>query len=295
MRILLFLVFLFASWNTAEAQTNWPTFDLQGHRGCRGLMPENTLPGFMKALENGVTTLEMDVVVSKDQQVVLSHEPWMSAMICFDSTDYPIPVKKERDYNLYRMTYQEIMLFDCGSKGNFLYPNQVRMPVYKPLLREALQVTERYSKEHKLNPVWYNIEVKSSPETDKKYHPEPQQYADLVLKVVLDNGLANRTIIQSFDVRVLKYIASKSLPVKLALLVENKNGVVPNLERLGFQPDIYSPDFQLLTQEDIQLLHSKGIRVVPWTVNTEVDMIKLKNWGVDGLITDFPDIYKGLK
>lgn len=258
-------------------------------------MPENTLPAFMKALEKGVTTLEMDVVISKDLQVVLSHEPWMSSLICFDSTDYPIPVKREKEYNLFNMTYQEIMLFDCGSKGNFNFPNQVRMPVCKPLLREVLQVSERYIREHKLPQVWYNVEIKSSPEGDKKLHPEPAQFADLVLKVVMDNGLANRTIIQSFDVRVLKYIAAKSLPVKLALLVENKNGVAYNLEKLGFNPDIYSPDFQQLTQDDITLLHQKNIRVVPWTVNTEADMLRLKSWGVDGLISDYPDMFKVVK
>jgi glycerophosphoryl diester phosphodiesterase len=292
----LLLLLLFSGYGlSGYAQTAWPVFDLQGHRGCRGLMPENTLPALMKALELGVTTLEMDVVVSKDLQVVLSHEPWMSAMICFDSTDYPIQVKREKEYNLYLMTYQEISLFDCGSKGHFNYPRQVRMPVCKPLLKEALQIVERYSKEHKLPPVWYNIEIKSSPETDSKYHPEFHQYADLVLKVIMDNGLASRTIIQSFDNRVLKYIATKSLPVRLALLVENKIGVAANLELLGFQPDIYSPDYQLLTQEDVKLLQGKGIRVVPWTVNSEEDMQRLKSWGIDGLITDFPDIYKGLK
>lgn len=258
-------------------------------------MPENTLPAFMKALEKGVTTLEMDVVISKDLQVVLSHEPWMSSLICFDSTDYPIPVKREKEYNLFNMTYQEIMLFDCGSKGNLNFPNQVRMPVCKPLLREVLQVSERYIREHKLPQVWYNVEIKSSPEGDKKLHPEPAQFADLVLKVVMDNGLANRTIIQSFDIRVLKYIASKSLPVKLALLVENKNGVIQNLEKLGFNPDIYSPDFQLLTQDDVAILHQKNVRVIPWTVNSEADMVRLKSWGVDGLITDYPDTFKAIK
>lgn len=295
MRSILLIGLLLSLTLFSSAQTNWPTFDLQGHRGCRGRMPENTLPALMKALELGVTTLEMDVVISKDLQVVLSHEPWMSALICFDSTDYPIPVKKEKEYNLYKMTYPEIMLFDCGSKGNFNFSGQVRMPVCKPLLREALQVSERYIREHKLPPVWYNIEIKSSPDGDKKFHPDPQQYADLVLKVVMDNGLANRTIIQSFDIRVLKYIATKSLPVKLALLVENKQGVIQNLDKVGLVPDIYSPDYQLLTQEDVVLLHQKGIRVIPWTVNDEAEMIKLKSWGVDGLITDFPDIFRGIK
>src|SRR6478609_4608927 len=93
-----------------------PRFDIQGHRGARGLSPENTIPSFLMALDSGVTTLEMDVVITKDKLVVVSHEPWMAAEICLDKQMNDIPKKDELKYNIYKMTYEEVKQFDCGLK-----------------------------------------------------------------------------------------------------------------------------------------------------------------------------------
>ena len=101
-----------------------PKFDIQGHRGARGLEPENTIPAFILALDSGVTTLELDVVITKDKQVVVSHEPWISSSICLDTAGNAIPEKDEKKLNIYQMTYDQVAKYDCGSKGNDKFPQQ---------------------------------------------------------------------------------------------------------------------------------------------------------------------------
>ncbi len=99
-----------------------PKFDVQGHRGARGLRPENTIPGFLVAIDSGVTTIELDVVITKDKQVVVSHEPWMSAAICLDPSGSTLQAKEEKKFNIYQMTYDEVRQFDCGSLENKDFP-----------------------------------------------------------------------------------------------------------------------------------------------------------------------------
>src|SRR5688500_119603 len=108
-----------------------PKFDVQGHRGARGLKPENTIPGFLLAIDSGVTTIELDVVVTRDKQVVVSHEPWMSVSICLDPAGSPLQPKDEKKKNIYQMTYEQVRQFDCGSLGNKNFPEQEKMTVYK--------------------------------------------------------------------------------------------------------------------------------------------------------------------
>lgn len=264
-------------------------FDLQGHRGARGLLPENSLPGFLKALDWDVMTLEMDVVISKDQQVVLSHEPFMAALICNDSTGKPIAPEREKQYNLYAMTLAEIQQFDCGCRGNARFPEQQPLSVYKPTLSEVIAVVEQYCREKQLTPPFYNIETKSTPAGDLVFHPEPAVFAELLYQVIWQTGIAERTFIQSFDVRTLQYLKRQYPTQKLVLLVENKEGLAANIEKLGFVPEVYSPHFSLVTPELVKTVHQKGMRLIPWTVNDVDEAAKLKAMGVDGLITDYPD------
>jgi Glycerophosphoryl diester phosphodiesterase len=293
-RIKLFLFSLLIVTSNLQAQYI-PKFDVQGHRGARGLKPENTIPAFLAALNEGVTTIELDVAITKDQKVVISHEPWMNGDICFDSTGNVIPKKEEKKYNLYRMTYAEIKKFDCGSKGNERFPAQEKLKVSKPLLSEVIIAVENHIKNYTKYEVDYNIEIKSMPEGDGKFHPKPQEFSEIVYNLINQYLPLERVVIQSFDFRVLKYWHEKYPEVRLAALVENKNGVEQNLAALGFNPSIYSPYYKLLQKEDVKFLHKKKVRVIPWTVNKSSEMLSLKGMGVDGFITDYPDSARSYK
>lgn len=271
------------------------TFDWQGHRGARGLMPENSIPAFKKALDMGVTTLEMDVVISQDKQVVVSHEPFFSASICLDEQGNEIPKSREKQLNIYQYPYDTIRAFDCGLKGNKDFPQQQKLKTHKPLLREVIREVETYRQQQQLPPVAFNIEIKSSPEGDNVFHPAPEAFSDLVYQVIKDALPAERVIIQSFDFRALRYWHENHPEYRLAALVGNPKSVETNLSELGFTPQIYSPYYKLiLNRTTVATIKAKGMQLIPWTVNEPDDMKKLKSWGVDGIITDYPDRIKGL-
>jgi glycerophosphoryl diester phosphodiesterase len=263
-------------------------FDVEGHRGARGMYPENSLPAFIFAIDQGVTTLELDVVISADGQVVVSHEPWMNPDICI-APDGSALSKDETQYNLYKMTYAEISRYDCGSKGNRNFPDQKRVTTNKPLLRDVIATAERYMKGNTGFEFDYNIEIKSTEEGDGEYHPSPGEFSELVFDVIDQYLPWERVIIQSFDIRVLQYWHKTYPEVRLALLVENLRSIDTNLGALGFIPEIYSPAYQLLNKKNIEELHERGVRVIPWTVNDIDKMLQLKDWGVDGFITDYPN------
>jgi glycerophosphoryl diester phosphodiesterase len=266
-----------------------PKFDVQGHRGARGLKPENTIPAFTTALDYGVTTIELDLAVTKDHQLVVSHEPWMSADICRTPEGDEISQKEEKRYNLYQMSYAEVAHFDCGSKANDQFPQEEHTPLPKPLLQDVIVAVEDHIKSYTRYEVDYNIEIKSWPEGDDKFHPKPAAFSDLVFNLLDQYLPLNRIVIQSFDLRVLKYWHEKYPQVRLSLLVENKSNAQVNLSRLGFNPSVYSPDFKLVSKRMVDYLHRKKIRVIPWTVNEDSDMLTMKALGVDGFITDYPD------
>lgn len=266
-----------------------PRFDIQGHRGARGLHPENTIPAFIRALQLGVTTVEMDVVITKDKKVVLSHEPYLSAEICLNADGSEITEKDEKKLNIYRLNYADLQAFDCGSKGNPKFPMQEKVPVAKPLLSDVIIAIEEYIRNYSLYEVDYNIEIKSTPEGDNKFHPGVQEFSDLVYQLVDQYLPLERVVIQSFDFRILRYWHKTYPEVRLAALVENTKSIDSNLEALGFKPSIYSPYYRLLNKEKVNYLHKLHIRVIPWTVNEESEMLAYKGMGVDGFITDYPD------
>jgi glycerophosphoryl diester phosphodiesterase len=269
-------------------------FDLQGHRGCRGLMPENAWPAFEKALELGVTTLEMDVVISKEGQVVVSHEPYFLASYCLKPDGSPI--EKGEKINLHSLTYDQIKQYDTGSKGNPDFPAQKRIKTYKPLLSEVLAKAEAYCRTHNRSAVAYNIEIKSEASEYGISQPRPAEFSELVYRIIQSKVPLERVTLQSFDFDVLKYWqkqmqAGRYGKVKLAALVANLKGIESNIESLGFTPAIYSPYYKLLSAEKVRRLHEKGMQVIPWTVNEPAAMREVKAMGIDGLITDYPDRY----
>lgn len=262
-------------------------FDLQGHRGARGLMPENQIPAFIEAIKLGVTTLEMDVVISKDKQVVVSHEPWMNAEIC--EVD-----KNKGKYNLYQMTYEDIMAIDCGSKYYARFPEQQRIPGSKPTLSMVIDSVEQFIRANNLSPARYNIETKSTPDGDDIYHPAPKEFVGLLYDIIVKHNIKERTTIQSFDPRTLNVLHQLDSTVTTALLIFNTDKLSKNLKKLDFKPTIYSPNYILVKHSLVKACHNKGIKVIPWTVNEYKAMSRLKKMGVDGLITDYPNRAKPL-
>jgi len=268
--------------------------DIQGHRGARGLMPENTIPAFLRAIEEGVTTLELDVVITKDKQVLVSHEPYMSSGICSKPDGSPVTSTASKDLNIYEMTYEEVSQFDCGTRGNTRFPQQQKMATSKPLLKDVINTLEQYLKDNDLPKLSYNIEVKSSEKGDEVFHPSVGEFSSLVYRLTTGMLSKDRFTIQSFDFRVLKHWHEAYPDITLVALIENRKGVEANLGELGFVPDVYSPNYLLLNKKSVALCHEKGMKVVPWTVNELKVMKRLVEMGVDGIITDYPDRAKGI-
>jgi glycerophosphoryl diester phosphodiesterase len=267
------------------------SFDKQGHRGCRGLMPENTIPAMIKAIDLGVNTLEMDIVFTSDNVAILSHEPFFNHEITTKPDGKYIDEKEEKNYNIYKMTFAETQRYDVGLKPHPRYPEQQKIKVSKPSLAAVIDSVEAYSISKNLPKVYYNIETKTDPSTDKTYHPAPAAFVEMLMKLINDKGIADRAIIQSFDMRTLKYLHKKYPAVKTALLIEvsNKNSFRKQIKDLGFSPSIYSPEETLVTINLINECHERNIRIIPWTVDNKKRIKELRSSGVDGIISDYPD------
>ena len=277
------------------AATQLPAFDLEGHRGARGLMPENTIQAMLKALELGVTTLEMDAHISKDGQVLLSHDPYFNREHELLPGGKEIPASEAKQHILYQLNYSDIKKYDVGSKFYKKFPEQALQKAYKPLLSEVIDTVQAYLKANQQPQVFYNIETKSKPSGDGIYHPAPEEFVDKLMAVILEKGIMPYVIIQSFDVRTLQVLKQKYPDVKTSLLVENRHGLEKNLRLLGFTPDIYSPYFKLVTPGMLKKAHANNIKVIPWTVNTLQEMQELKAMGIDGFISDYPNLFKELE
>ncbi|MBW8683396.1 glycerophosphodiester phosphodiesterase family protein [Chitinophaga rhizophila] len=278
------LIVLYAANVCAQKQV-----DIQAHRGGRGLMPENTIPAMLHAIDLGVSTLELDCVISADKKVVVSHDVFMSADFIRRPDGTDITRQEEKQYALYTMTYDSIRKFDVGTKYHAKFPEQVKMKTYKPLLADLIDSVEAYVKLHRLKPVKYNIETKCSAEGDDKFHPKPDVFAAMVMEVIKKKHIADRVTIQSFDVRTLQVIHKTDPNQVLALLVMNKESLADNLKKLGFTPAIYSPHYLMMSPALVKEAHAKKIKILPWTVNEPADMQKILSMDVDGIITDYPD------
>ncbi|MBD0401367.1 glycerophosphodiester phosphodiesterase [Flammeovirga sp. EKP202] len=277
-----------------SCQNKPQVLDLQGHRGCRGVYPENTTLAFIRALEVGVTTLEMDVVISKDKKVVVSHEPFFSHEIATSPDGKYIEKENELDHNLYEMTYSEIKEYDVGLRKHLRFPNQKKLKAYKPLLSEVIENAEKYAGSNGINKPFYNIEIKRDPKYDNIYHPEVEEFVRLVLNEINQLDIKERVTIQSFDVGSLQEVKRVDPSLKLVLLIENTNSLEDNLQKLGFNPEVYSPYYELVTEELVAKCHQENIKLIPWTVNEEDDILEMIQLNVDGIITDYPQRLKNI-
>jgi glycerophosphoryl diester phosphodiesterase len=270
---------------------NYPSFYKEGHRGTRGLMPENTIPAMKKGVETGANCIEVDVYLTKDGKVLIAHDPYVNVTHSLNNDGSEIAKGDAKKYVWHQMNYEDIRKFDVGSKVYPAYPQQQKIKVSMPLLGELIDSVEAYVTANNLPKPIYNIELKTSPRFDSlKYNAPPADVVKAVLADVAPRKIGNRFYIQSFDVRPLQYVHREHPGIVIGYLTSGKN-LDSNLKSLGFLPHIYSPEYSLVTKAMADYCHSKKMKLVPWTVNDKEKMKNLIADGVDGIITDYPNYF----
>ena len=276
--------------NLVNKAVSFPSFSTEAHRGGRGLMPENTIPAMKNAVDLGVTTLEMDTHISADGQVFLSHDHYINPLFTLDENGKEIPEANDKKHILYQMKYEQIRKYDVGSKINSRFPDQKKFKTYMPLLSELIDSVQAYIKTNNKKQVFYNIETKSVVNGDNILHPEPEKFADLLVEVLEKKKVIPWVVIQSFDVRTLQVLNRKYPHIKTSFLIENNKPFEENMKILGFKPFIISPNSKLVTADFIEKCHQQNLKIIPWTINTKEETEKLKALGVDGIISDYPNL-----
>lgn len=285
-------------------------FDMQSHRGGRGLLPENTLASFENAIRMGTTTLEMDIAITADGVPVISHDPELNPAFTRNAQGEwikdPRPLIKS-------MRLEQVQSYDVGrlNPAHWYareFPDQQprdgqRIPTLAAVFKLVNDLGAR--------DVHFDMETKINP-----HHPDstlaPEPFVNTVLKVIRDAGMAERVMVQSFDWRTLELLHKLEPRIRtMYLTIEGKDfntvtdsawtaghkiqqfkGSVPHMVRAsaGKAPGvIWAPNFNNLTPELVKVGQSLGLQVIPWTVNEKPQMARLIDWGVDGIISDYPD------
>jgi glycerophosphoryl diester phosphodiesterase len=243
---------------------------VHGHRGARARRPENTLPAFRYAIEQGVDALELDVLVTKDNVVVVSHDPVPGPAIC--SGPQPgTPIRA--------LTLEELRAYDCGAKQNPLFPDQVPAPGARiPTLDEVFDLGRG-------NAVQFNVEVKifsDAPELT----PDPREFTELILNSIRRHALERRVILQSFDPRPLRVMKNLEPAVRRSALFETPRDWMEVARE--FEATMLGPEYRLVTAGRVAQAHAAGLEVVPWTANQPEDWARLAAAGCDAIISDDP-------
>lgn len=287
MRLWAALLFLFVS---CTMSNNTEQIIIHGHRGCRGLLPENTMPSFYKALDLGCEALEIDLVCTGDGKMLISHDPFMAAEICTKPDGSLISSDEERTFNIYKMSLSEAQSYICGTLPHPRFPEQQQLLTHKPSFVEFVSGIKEYCKQRDLPFPVINIEIKSEQEWDSVYQPIPDEFADIFLKEFNSLRIVEHSLIQSFDPRILESINKKQAGLKLMYLVEEEEkDVAKNLSALSFKPYSYNPHYSLVDETTVKYCGDNGIEIMVWTVNEEVDMKRLISLGIRNIITDYPD------
>ena len=272
----------------ASCQPRKPFIDVQAHRGGAGLMPENTIPAMRNALDLGVNTLEFDLQLSADGQVVVSHDNYFHPRYATRPDGTLIREEDPKEY-LYTMPYDSIARYDVGMRPVDRWPGQQKMAVCKPLASDLIDFAESYAKK----PVNYNIEIKSWPgEGEGTLWPEYHVFCDTCIPLLLSKNLGSRLIVQCFDTRALNYMHEKWPDLILSYLTEDYDGgdVEALMQNLDFTPQWWSPESSVVTPENVARCHERHIGVVPWTVDDPAEMRRLVDCGVEAIISNYPDI-----
>lgn len=247
------------------------------------------MESFKEAIRLGVHALELDIVVSGDNHIVVSHEPFMSQVTCIAPDGKEIFEDEDLKYNLYKMPYGEIKQFECGLKFHPKFPNQKLCSSYKPILEEMIQTCELFVQGNGYSLIDYIVEIKSKQSFYGKFQPTPEIYVELVLEAVEIFNLKDRLVLKSFDINILNEIKKQCPSQRISLLINRKESIPEKLKQLTFKPEILGPYFELLNEDIVSEYKIKGFQILPWTINEVSDMKRLISYGVDGIITDYPD------
>jgi len=272
---------------------NKTIIDYQAHRGGRGLMPENTIPAMLAVMDNEkVSTLEMDLAITKDKQVVVSHDPILNLIITTKPDGTYIKADEINKNIIYQMDYATLEKYDVGLKLHPGFTSQKKLAVAIPTLASLIDSVElkAASLGRKMN---YNIEIKSVDGKDGIEHPSPDEFVELVVATIQKKHILNRVSIQSFDLRPLRVLHEKYPTIQTSYLVFGSEcaDVEKEIALLGFTPSIYSPEYKYVNKAMIDYCHQKNIQVIPWTVNTQAEINALIALKVDGIISDYPNLY----
>jgi glycerophosphoryl diester phosphodiesterase len=255
--------------------------DVQGHRGARGHLPENTLPAFARALELGVTTLELDTGITRDGVVVIHHDRRLNPDVArLDGKWVTAPAP-----TILSLTYAELQRYDVGrirpgSEYAGRFPQQQPIDGTRiPRLADLFAMTANSA-------VRFNIETKLVPT-----HPDetvgPEAFARALIAEFRKAGVERRATIQSFDYRTLKIVEREAPQIETVYLTETQHSIPAKVHALGAK--IWSPDFHALERSTVKEAHRLGMRVVAWTVNEPADIERMIEWQLDGVISDYPD------
>lgn len=266
------------------------TVDVQAHRGGMGLMPENSIPAMLNSVALGVNTLEMDLVVTSDGKIILSHDLYFHPRYSTRPDGTSIEKGDPKEY-IWTMPYDSVLKYDVGMKENKDWPEKQCMPVVKPLLTDVIAAVESYTKENGLMPMKYNIEIKSSSDEGEGVNwPEYKQFVDFCAPVLQSCNLGDRLIIQSFDERALNYLNEKYPDFILSYLTRNNDVDFDTfMGKLNFLPEWLSPPHANVTAEFLAETHKRGMKLVTWTPDEPEELKRLVDLKVDAIITNYPD------
>jgi glycerophosphoryl diester phosphodiesterase len=244
---------------------------VHGHRGARAARPENTIPAFQYAIAAGVDALELDMAVTKDKVIVVSHDPVLEAPVCTGPQPKAV---------IHQLTLKQVKQWDCGATQNPKFPRQRAVPGTRmPALDEVFDLASQ-------GDFLFNIETKSFPQ-HPELTPPPDEFARMVLEKIRKHHLEKRVVLQSFDYRTLHAMKRLAPEIKLSALYEGPSrDFVQIAHEAGAQ--IISPEYHLVTEQQVKAAHAAGLEVLPWTPDEQPEWNRLVKAGVDGIITDDP-------
>ncbi len=271
--------------------SNAQTILVHGHRGSRATRPENTIPAFEYAIQHGAAVLELDLAVTRDNVLVVSHSPFLSG-------DFPgertcVGPETPPHTAIHSLTLAQVKEYDCGAQTLGKFPRQVAVPGTKiPTFDEVLDLASQGTFD-------FNVETKSFP-SHPELTPSPEEFVKMIEDAVKRHNLQSRVILQSFDFRTLAAMKKLDPSIRLSALIgaNSKDDAMMGItdhdkdfvsigKKTGAQ--IISPDFHLVTPEKVAAAHAAGLQVVPWTADTPADWQALADAKVDAIITDDPE------